>query len=392
MRVTISVHGVWHAFDLAEGLSDKGCLKEIHTSHPQRLLKTTLSGRHISTHILPEFVYQTGRRLPQFLNNFSTWNSPALRWKMQLFDRSVSTSLKPPQTPDEVFIGYAGACLSSLRRANSLGYTTVVERASAHIRTQRNLLEEEFQRTSKSNPISEQFIHREEQEYAETDFIVVPSEFAARSFIDQGINPSKIYTVPLGDDFSRGSETSPKPSIPEVRDVNEDDRYLLFAGAGSLQKGVHYLLDAWRKAKVGDADLILAGEIQSEVAPLIEETNESVHAIGWVDEIDRWYAHADGVVLPSVHDGFGRVIPEAMNWGVPVITTKNAGASECVRDGINGYVVEAGDSGSLAKAIEDLLDEDWKGDIIRDHIESNYRLGDYVNRAVSAYSEMLSEN
>jgi glycosyltransferase involved in cell wall biosynthesis len=65
------------------------------------------------------------------------------------------------------------------------------------------------------------------------------------------------------------------------------------------------------------------------------------------------YQRAELLVLPTLEDGFGFVVAEAMASGLPVIVTDCCGAAEWVRPGESGWIVPGGDAGALASAIED---------------------------------------
>jgi UDP-glucose:(heptosyl)LPS alpha-1,3-glucosyltransferase len=58
-------------------------------------------------------------------------------------------------------------------------------------------------------------------------------------------------------------------------------------------------------------------------------------------QIERYYAAADVFVLPTPYDAFGMVITEAMACGLPVVTTRLAGASELLDDGVHGRIVQS---------------------------------------------------
>jgi glycosyltransferase involved in cell wall biosynthesis len=64
------------------------------------------------------------------------------------------------------------------------------------------------------------------------------------------------------------------------------------------------------------------------------------------------YQRADLLVLPTMHDGFGVVVAEAMASGLPVITTDRCGAAEWIRPGDTGWIVPAGDTDALAAAMD----------------------------------------
>src|SRR5207245_2032038 len=68
-------------------------------------------------------------------------------------------------------------------------------------------------------------------------------------------------------------------------------------------------------------------------------------------ELFNGYQEGTVLVFPTLCDGFGAVITEALAHGLPVITTRNAGAADMVYEGRNGFLVPAGDASSLAERL-----------------------------------------
>ncbi len=136
-----------------------------------------------------------------------------------------------------------------------------------------------------------------------------------------------------------------------------DDGFLaLFVGRLVPEKGVRVLLDAWRRAGLGEGSLLaLAGEgpLRAEV----ERAGPDVQALGFVprDHLPALYAAADVLVLPSVQsetflEPWGLVVNEAMHQGTPAIVSDAVGAAAggLVEDGRNGLVAPQGDAAALA--------------------------------------------
>jgi glycosyltransferase involved in cell wall biosynthesis len=70
------------------------------------------------------------------------------------------------------------------------------------------------------------------------------------------------------------------------------------------------------------------------------------------DELYRAYRAADLLVFPSLCDGFGMVVTEALSHGLPVLTTRRAGAADRIRSGETGFVISSADAGELAAALD----------------------------------------
>ena len=165
---------------------------------------------------------------------------------------------------------------------------------------------------------------------------------------------------------------------PDVRAPREPawpaaaDARFLFVGRPQPEKGLAVLADAWRAAQLAPqrAALVLAGIDPSlaAIAPDGPRRQGDAGMVGLGDvgpvELRNVYAACEVLVLPSIatrtfREPWGLVINEAMNRGLPVIVSDAVGAAAggLVRDGINGLVVEAGDSDALAHAIVRLADD-----------------------------------
>lgn len=126
-----------------------------------------------------------------------------------------------------------------------------------------------------------------------------------------------------------------------------------------LLRAVHRLREQGVKVQ-----LVLAGdgEMRPEVEALIAELSlgDQVRITGWIggETVRREILDARALVLPSFAEGLPVVLMEAMALGRPVISTYIAGIPELVHDGINGWLIPAGDVQALADAMRAVLDHD----------------------------------
>jgi glycosyltransferase involved in cell wall biosynthesis len=248
--------------------------------------------------------------------------------------------------------------LASFERAKAEGVATIL-----HLPALDSLQFETIQRREKcqwpelagqhDSYFDRRFARRYERrcrEIALADVIVANSTLTARSHIAAGADPAKILAVPL----------AAPPHIAEVADdggARGRPVKVIWAGTFSLRKGAHYLIEAWRLLGAGaQARLDVYG--QSQVPPrLLTATPDNVTFHGSVPKpvLFEAYRSADILVFPTLSDGFGLVVTEAMAHGLPVITTDRAGAADLVsRD--NGLVVPAADARALADALLWCLD------------------------------------
>jgi colanic acid/amylovoran biosynthesis glycosyltransferase len=126
-----------------------------------------------------------------------------------------------------------------------------------------------------------------------------------------------------------------------------------------LLRAVHRLREQGQRVQ-----LVLAGdgEMRPQVEALIAELGlgDQVRITGWIggDVVRKEILDARALVLPSFAEGLPVVLMEAMALGRPVISTYIAGIPELVHDGVNGWLIPAGDIQALADAMREVLQHD----------------------------------
>lgn len=140
-----------------------------------------------------------------------------------------------------------------------------------------------------------------------------------------------------------------------------DSTVILAVGRLSKEKGYSHLLNAFsRLKKICHARLVVLGEGKEEenIRNICRElgVSDDVSFLGYMDNPYKYMKHSAILVLPSLYEGFGMVIVEAMACGLPVIATRSyEGIEEIIEDGINGLLVPIADASALAVAMESLL-------------------------------------
>jgi glycosyltransferase involved in cell wall biosynthesis len=198
-------------------------------------------------------------------------------------------------------------------------------------------------------------------ECAMADLILTGSRFARQSFIDEGIPPERVLAIPYGVDTER--------FLPGPQE-REDGRFrIVYVGRISQRKGIGYLLQAYQRFRRNDTDLQLTGNIVGDASCLAPYQPLFRH-IPHMPNVDlpHVYRNADVFVFPSLLEGLGLVVLEAMACGCPVIVTRN-GPEDVVRDGIDGLVVPAGDADALTEA----LDRMYKNPSLRESMSISAR-------------------
>jgi glycosyltransferase involved in cell wall biosynthesis len=113
-----------------------------------------------------------------------------------------------------------------------------------------------------------------------------------------------------------------------------------------------------------DASLVLVGkgdmDVDLRAEALKKNVNGKIKFLGWREDIDEIMPLFDMLVLPSLNEGMGRVLVEAMAAAKPVVASRVGGIPDLVRDGETGYLVPPADEKALANGIKKMLDDPAK--------------------------------
>ncbi|MGB0632857.1 MAG: glycosyltransferase, partial [Alphaproteobacteria bacterium] len=244
----------------------------------------------------------------------------------------------------DVLVGWSSAILEAIPVAQYKGIAVAVDRGAAHIRHQNEVLEAAYHSQGLRFPgISRAVIDRELAEYEAADRILVLSSLAAETFIENGVPAEKIAVVPLGVDSNRFRIRShpERPGKPSI----------LFVGTVGIQKGMPQLLRAFAPLS-GDAELRLVGPVEPAFADLLTclpTKGVTLPGAARKRHVAHAYAGADIFCLPSVQEGFGMVVLEAMASGLPVVVSDQVGAADLVSHGETGFVYPVQDDVALTE-------------------------------------------
>mgnify|MGYP001793461514 CR=1 FL=1 len=339
MKVTVSVLGRFHAFNLAHQLQKRNSLDALNTSYMYPVVRRFGVDR--------KFVHSLGyldvlarclKKSPWQVVNDANTNL----WFAKQFDRAASDCLN--QVGD-VFVGWSGSNLETLKKAKSMGAVTIVERGSSHMAHQHQVLTSEYERWGLSFAATHSEIYERELEvYALADYVSIPSLYVKRSFVEQGVPASKLIHVPYGTSLESFYQQPKEDSTFRV----------IHCGALSLRKGVQYLLQAFYELNLPDAELWLVGSITPEIQPFIEKYHsdriiykghQPQSRLSWL------YSQCSVFCLASIEEGLAMVQPQAMACGLPVIHTTNTGGEDIVRDGLDGFCIPIRDVDALKEKI-----------------------------------------
>jgi glycosyltransferase involved in cell wall biosynthesis len=197
------------------------------------------------------------------------------------------------------------------------------------------------------------------------DAVVCVSHGQARKVFRAGVSPARVVVIPNAVRPERFAQ--PDSSYRDrLRGFFADrvDRIIVAAGRLSPEKGFDILIEAADQVIKPEPSLgfVLFGD-----GPLREQLQRQIEQRGLTDvfvlpgfrsDLDRFLPFADLLVLPSYTEGLPNVVLEAFAAGIPVVATAVGGTPELVEDGVNGYLVPAGNPGLLAQRILDAIADD----------------------------------
>jgi UDP-glucose:(heptosyl)LPS alpha-1,3-glucosyltransferase len=137
--------------------------------------------------------------------------------------------------------------------------------------------------------------------------------------------------------------------------IPDDALVYLHVGSGFARKGLDTAVAALARLDDARARLVVVGRDRGEAAARAAAArrgvSDRVHLVGGQPDVRPYYGAADCFVLPTLYDPFPNAALEALASGLPIVVSRQCGAAELVREGVNGHVVDALDAGALAAAM-----------------------------------------
>ncbi len=310
--------------------------------------------------------------------------------KKHALDRAAAAELA--RGGYDLFHGWSGESLRTLRTARARGVPGIIEIPTWH----RNKGRAKPSRLTKSERERAEargwqgwknrlLVTRQQmlEEYDLADLILVLSEKAEETFLAAGISPAKLFRHQRGVDVTRFTPAEKPPG--KFRAV--------FVGALIKRKGVHHLLEVWRRLNLKDAELVLVGAVHDEIRPVLAQYGgPDVSVPGFVAKVEECYRAAAVHIFPSECEGSAKCTYEAAACGLPQIATRESG--DIVLDGVNGLIVPPNDPDALAAAIERLYrDRDLAarlGAAGRQRVVEKFTWEHFRERLLEAYGVALA--
>jgi glycosyltransferase involved in cell wall biosynthesis len=189
-----------------------------------------------------------------------------------------------------------------------------------------------------------------------SNVILTDSQASRQDIIEfLGVEPARIAVAPLGPGLSEPDEPLPAAELRERLDLGKAPIVLTVA-AKRPHKNLERLLDAFRRVET-DAVLVVPGFETSFEAELRQQGGERVRFLGWVDDraLDGLYRAATCFVLPSLAEGFGLPVLEAMARGTPVACSDISALREVAADA--ALYFDPLEAASIGSALEQCLED-----------------------------------
>jgi glycosyltransferase involved in cell wall biosynthesis len=233
--------------------------------------------------------------------------------------------------------------LQTLKTAVRLGIPTVLERCNAHTGFAMEVVQKECDRLGIVLPPDHEHaynaekLRKEEEEYRLATRLLCPSDFVVKTYLDRGYAREQLARHTYGYDekvyYPSNEPRDPKRGLT-----------MLSVGVCAVRKGLHYALEAWLRSPASkDGTFLIAGEFlpayQEKLAPML--AHPSVKVLGHRNDVAELMRKSDLLVLPSIEEGFGLVIAEAMGSGcVPLASDACTEICNHMKTGLMHHVAD----------------------------------------------------
>ncbi|MDD5199702.1 MAG: glycosyltransferase family 4 protein [Terrimicrobiaceae bacterium] len=251
--------------------------------------------------------------------------------------------------------GYEDGSLETFRAASETGLKRIYDLPIAYWKVGRKIFLEEAEREPEWKSTldglgdSEDKLARKDEEIRLADCILVASSFTKASLVHTGRPSSDVHVIPYG---APTSLVEPQA----FRKRRSDILRVLFVGSLGQRKGTSYLLRACDLLGPRVGLTLIGNRPPGHCAPL----DVALRKHRWIpscrhEQVLEEMRNHDVLVFPSLFEGFGLVILEAMSQGMTVITTPNTGGPDVITDGENGFIVPIRSAEAIAERLETLV-------------------------------------
>jgi glycosyltransferase involved in cell wall biosynthesis len=274
-----------------------------------------------------------------------------------LHDHIVARRLKKLVGKIDIIHAWPLGALETLEAARRLGIPTALERCNAHTGFAMEVVQKECDRLGIVLPPDHEHafdaekLRKEESEYRLATRVLCPSDFVVKTFLDKGYPREQLARHTYGYD-EKVFHPSNEPRDPKC------GLTMISVGVCAVRKGLHFALEAWLRSPASKTGtFLIAGEFlpdyQKKLAPML--AHPSVKVLGHRNDVPELMRKSDILVLPSIEEGFGLVIAEAMGSGCVPLASE--ACTEICSHMKTGLMHRVGDVDALTQHIT-MLHED----------------------------------
>ncbi|MCS7079319.1 MAG: glycosyltransferase family 4 protein [Chloracidobacterium sp.] len=363
MNVLLVHPGTQHAFQLARQLARQGLLGGFWTGLALREEAWWVRWLSQSAGVRERLGNRLLAGVPRNRLHLQPWRELAALWAVRrgkpALDVFLTRNARFQRAVPLAALRAAGAVIGFdtsswilAERCRELGKPFILDQSIAHPLWKKQVLEAVAARYPDWRetvvPPPPEMLAHEQKEHELATAIVVAGSFTKRSLLAHGVPEGKVMVNPYGVDLDAFTPRS-------AREEGRPFRFL-FLGSLTARKGLPLLLEVWRKLAARQAELWLVGPVAPAVRRLIPDLpGLSVLGKRPHRDLPDLIRRCDVLVFPSYFEGFGLVVLEAMACGVPVIASDATAGPDVIEDGVDGWLMAAGDAERLQAVMEAAL-------------------------------------
>lgn len=339
------------SYQVAAALAEHGRLAALVTDYYHgRSIPSISALSHRSNELIPSVLVRpvAGALYPQLAWAAARRMRINLKFPARRVDSAIASRilLESRRTPDAGLLIYSNYAWKAFQAAHSSRKTLFQYHPGVGIINQAMEEDELGDQATWQQEVEQTDPRRlatEQIEVELADQVICASEFTARGLVSAGVSREKIAVVPYG--------CPSPPALP----IEKRERVFLFVGQGVQRKGLHQLAEAWRRSSLNGWKLrVVASRMDPEIGrALAGQPNIEVTSSVPKEELIRLYSTSSALVLPSLVEGFGLVLGEALAHGCSLIATDNTGLPDLRLPSPSGRVITPGNVEDLVNALSE---------------------------------------
>lgn len=329
-RIDIAVAGKFHAYYLASEYAALARLGDLYSAHRSKKLPSNVSRKAFHNRVDLAIWERLSRLVPLGCSEGR---------KAEIFDDWVAACLS--RKLPGILHSWNGNSYNTFKKLKGSGWLLCVERSCPHNWFQHELLLEEGKALGVPHVQNMRMLDRAIEELHLADIIVTPSSYSASSYKykEPELIP-KVRVNPLGANVKYQEKHSKIAGFK-----------VLMVGNNFLRKGTHYLIEAFKLIVDPKAELWIRGDVPESYRKRIQDPRVKIIPPVLPNRLKKIFQMADVFVQPSIDEGFGMTVLEALGYGLPLVVTENVGARDLLSPDV-AITVPVRNPEMIAAAIE----------------------------------------